>query len=56
MQMDKWSMHSNVVKYVQCNQYPIGHYELEVKVPEDRYVTKMHKKLQDSEREIKEMF
>ena len=29
------------MKYVQYNQYPIGYYELQVKVPEDRYSPKM---------------
>ena len=42
--MEKWSIHSHVVKYLQYNQYPIGHYELEVKVPEETYGTKMYKK------------
>ena len=37
------------------NQYPIGHYELEVKAPGEGYGTKMYKMLQDSEREIKEI-
>ena len=31
MHMEKWSTLSDVAKYVQYNQYPIGHYELEVK-------------------------
>ena len=33
----------------------IGHTELEVKVPEERYGTKMYKASQDSEREITEI-
>ena len=33
MQMVKWSTLSEVVKYVQYNQYPIHHYELEFKAP-----------------------
>ena len=53
--MEKWSILSDVVKYVQYNQYPVGHYELEVKAPEDRYGTKWYTKLQDGEREVKEI-
>ena len=45
----KMSILSDVVKYVQYNQYHIGHYELEAKATEERYGTKMNKKLQDSE-------
>ena len=30
MQIETWSIHSDVVKYVHYNQYYIGHYELEV--------------------------
>ena len=41
--MEKWSILSDAVKYVQHNQYPTGHYELEVKAPEERYGTKMYK-------------
>ena len=55
VQIEKWPILSDVVKYVQYNQYPIGHYELEVKAPEERYGAKTYKKLQDSEREIKEI-
>ena len=33
--MEKWSILSDVVKYVQYNKYPIGHYESEVKAPEE---------------------
>ena len=54
-QIEKWSILSDVVKYVQYNQYPTGHYELEIKGLEERYGTKMYNKLQDSEREIKEI-
>ena len=53
--MEKWSILSDVVKYVQYNQHTIGHYELEVKVPEERYGTKMYNKLWDPEREVKEV-
>ena len=52
MQIGKWSILSDVVKYVQYNQCCMGHYELEVKALEERYSTK---KLQNSEREIKEI-
>ena len=45
MQMKKWSMLSNVIKYVQYNQYPIGHNASEVKAPKERYDTKMYKML-----------
>ena len=44
MQMEKLPILSDVVKYVQYNQYPIGHYELEVKAPAERYGTKMYKR------------
>ena len=43
--MEKWSRLSDVVKYVQYNQYHIGHYELEVKAPEERCSSNMYKKL-----------
>ena len=43
--MEKWSILSDVVKYVQYNQCLIEHYELGVKVPEERYGTKMHKRV-----------
>ena len=55
MMMEKWSILSDVVKYVQYNQYQIEHYELEVKVPEEWYGTVMYKRLQDSERDVKEV-
>ena len=35
--MKNWSILSGVFKYVQYNQYPIGHYGIGVKAPEDRY-------------------
>ena len=44
MQMEKWSIFSDIFKYVQYNQYPIGHFKLEVKAPDDRYGTKIYKK------------
>ena len=47
MQMEKWSILSDEVKYVQYNQYPFGLYELEAKASEERYGTNMYKKLQD---------
>ena len=50
--MVTWSVLSDVVKYVQYNQYTIGHYKLDVKTTEERYGTRMHKRLQNSEREI----
>ena len=37
------------------DHHPIGHYALEVKAPEERYGTKMYKKLQNGEREVKEI-
>ena len=55
MQIENWSILSDVVKYVQYNQNPISHYELEVKAPEERYGTKMYKMLHDGEGEIKEI-
>ena len=45
--MEKWSILSAVVTNVQYNQYPIGHNELEVKAPEERYGTKIYKRLQN---------
>ena len=56
MKMEQWSKLSVVVENVQYSQYHIGHYALEVTVPEVRYGTKMYKKLQDSEKEIKAIF
>ena len=29
--MEKWSILSDMDKYVQDDEYPIGHYELEIK-------------------------
>ena len=55
MQKEKWSVPSNVVVNVQHNQHPMGHYELEVKVPEERYVTKIYKRSHVGEKENKEM-
>ena len=52
--MGKWSIHSYVVKYEQYNQYNIGHYELG-KTPVKRYGTKLHDKLENDERNIKEI-
>ena len=43
-EIEKWSKHSDVVKYVQYNQHSIGHYGLEVKAPKERYGTQMYKK------------
>ena len=53
--MEIWSILSDVVKYLQCNQYLTGHYELEFKATKQRYGTKMYKMFQDSEREINEI-
>ena len=36
-------------------KYPIGHYGLEVQAPKERYWTKVYKRLQDNEREVKGM-
>ena len=33
MQMQKWSMLNDIIKYVQNNQYAIHHCELEIKAP-----------------------
>ena len=52
MQKEKWSMLSDIIKYVQYNQYPIV---LEVKGQEVRNDTKKDKKLQNGEREMKEI-
>ena len=51
MQMERWYILSDMFKYVQYNQHPIGHYEFEVKVPEERYGLKTYKRLQLGERE-----
>ena len=48
--MGRWSILSNIVKYVQYNQHPIGHNGLEVKAPEERYGTMIYKYLQNGER------
>ena len=53
--MNKWSIHSDVVKYVQYDQYPVGHCKLGIKAPEETYGTKMYRRLQKSKREVKEM-
>ena len=53
MQMERWVIHSDIVKYMQYNQHPIGNYGLVVKAPEERYGTKMCTKLQDRERSRK---
>ena len=45
MQMEKWSIYSDVVKYVQYNQYLIGHYELGVMEPKERYGTQLYEKI-----------
>ena len=55
IQMEKWSILNDTVKYVQYNQHPIGYYDFEVKAPEERYGTEMYKRLQVGEREIKEL-
>ena len=55
MQMEEWSVLSDIFKYVQYNQQPTSHCSLEVKPPEERYGTKMYTKLQDGEREVKEI-
>ena len=53
MQMEKWSIICDVIKHVQHNQYPIDHYEVEVKAAEDGCGTKMYKNYRIGEREIK---
>ena len=45
MQMEKCLILRDVVRYVEYNQDPIGYYELEVKATEERYCTRMYKKL-----------
>ena len=55
MQKERWSELYDIVQYLQYNQHPIGHYGLEVKASEDRYDTKMYKKLQNGERQVKEI-
>ena len=41
--MEKWSILRDEVIHVQYNQYSTGHYELEVKGPEESNGTKMYK-------------
>ena len=55
MQRERWSILSDVVKYVDYNEHPIDHYRLEVKVPEEKYGIKMYKSLQDGQQEVKEI-
>ena len=38
--MYRWSILSDIIKYVQHDQHSIGHYGLEVKAPAERYGTK----------------
>ena len=45
IQIERYSILKGIVKYVQYNQHPIGHYGVEVKAPEERYSTKMYKTL-----------
>ena len=53
--MERWSILNDIIKYVEYNQHPIGHYGLDVKVLDERYGSKMYKQLQDGERIIKEI-
>ena len=55
MQIENWPIPSDVVKYVQYDQCPIRPYKLEIKILDDSYRTRMYKRLQESEREVKEM-
>ena len=55
IQMERWSILTDIVKYIQYNQHLIGHYRLEIKASEERYHTKMYKRLQDGEREVMEI-
>ena len=55
MQMEQWSTHTNVLKYVQFNQHSLSHYIFEAKAPIMRYSTKIYKRLQVREREVKEL-
>ena len=41
--MERRSILSDIAKYVQYSQYPIGHYGLKVKATEYSYGTKMYK-------------
>ena len=40
MHVEKGSIFSDVVKYIQYNQHPIRHYELEVEEPVERHGTR----------------
>ena len=55
MQMDKSPVLSDIGKYMQYNQHPIGHYGLGIKAPEQRYTNKMYKRSQDGVSEVKEI-
>ena len=41
LQIELWPIISNTVKYVQQNQHSLGHYELVVKAPGEKYGTKV---------------
>ena len=49
--MERWSILSEIVKYVQYNQHSLHYYGLEVKAPKERSSTQMYKNLHDGERE-----
>ena len=53
MRMESWSVLGDIVKYVQHNQTPIGHYGLGAKAPEKRYSTNIYKQLNEGERSRK---
>ena len=54
LQLDSWSGLNDADKYVQYNQHPLGHYEIKVKATEEKYGTKMYKRLEFGERKVKE--
>ena len=53
--MEQWSILSNAVSYMPYSQYAIGHYTLELKVSENRYGTKMYKRIQIGVKDVKEI-
>ena len=55
MQIEQWSILHDAVKDVQYTKHPLGHFQLEVKAPEERHGTKMYYRLQAGKSEVKEV-
>ena len=54
-QMEQWSILITNVKYMQYIQHLTGHHALGVKAAEKRYGTRMYKRLQIIERDVREI-